>query len=66
MNIKEIENILKDYVSERIKSFDSYLPSETPKLKSAVIFRKDTFVALVVAKDAKNTKDILEKLTNGI
>ena len=57
---KEAEKILSEYVKSRIKSFDSYLPSETPKLKSAVILRKDTLVALIVAKDVKNADEIIK------
>lgn len=56
---EKVEQILKEYVSDRIKSFESYIPGEVPKLKNAIVYRNGKFIALVIAKDTGNTKDVL-------
>ena len=56
-----IEKLLKEYVKTRINSFKSYIPGEIPKLEKAIVYRNGKVVALVIAKDTKNAKKILEQ-----
>lgn len=58
----KVEELLKNYVDMRTQSFESYIPGEVPKLKNAVIYSDDKFVALVIAKKLGETKDILKKI----
>ena len=59
---KETEKLLKEYVKTRIGSFESYVPKEVPKLKNAIVYSKDNFVALVVSSDNGCALDVLKKV----
>ena len=59
---KETEKLLKAYVKTRIGHFESYIPKEVPKLKNAIVYSKDNFVALVVSSDNGSAIDILKKV----
>ncbi len=56
-----VEQLLKEYVKTRIKSFESYIPGEVPKLKNAIVYKKGKFVALVIAKNTGSAKKVLEQ-----
>ncbi len=56
-----VEKTLKEYVQNRIKSFENYIPGEVPKLEKAIVYKHGKFVAVVVAKDLGSAKKVMEK-----
>lgn len=56
-----VEKALKEYVKNRIKSFEDYIPGEVPKLEKAVVYKNGKFVALVIAKDLGTAKKVIEQ-----
>lgn len=56
---------IKDAVKNRLRlqtdSFESYLPSEVPKLENAIVFTRGNYVILIVANDNERANSILEK-----
>ena len=58
----KIEKTLKEYIKTRIGNFESYIPKEVPKLKSAILYSDNEFVALVISADNKKALDILKKV----
>jgi len=55
----EVIESLKEYIKVRIKSFESYIPKEVPKLEKAVLCKSGKLVALVIAKDVGSAEDII-------
>ena len=60
---KHIRESLIAYVDKRIKSFESYIPKEVPKLDSAVVYSDKEFVALVVAAETNDALDLIKDFT---
>ncbi|NLL38739.1 MAG: DUF4358 domain-containing protein [Clostridiales bacterium] len=56
---------IKDAVNNRLRlqtdSFESYLPSEVPKLEKAIVFTRGNYVILIVADDYDSASNVLHE-----
>lgn len=55
------EKQLEAYLQFRIQSYETYLPSQVPKLKQAFLYTQDKLIVLIVAEDHSQAKEILEQ-----
>lgn len=56
---------IKDAVNNRLRlqtdSFESYQPSEVPKLDKAIVFTRGNYIILIVADDYESANKVLKK-----
>lgn len=64
-NVEHIKNLLAAYVEDQISGFESYNPTEVPKLKDAVIISRGHYVLYCAAKDASALPDVFEGYFKG-
>lgn len=58
----KVKELLKKYTDMRTQSFESYIPSQVPKLKNAFVYSDGKLVALVVATETGDIKNILKNI----
>lgn len=54
-----LESAVKDYIDSRLYETDRYTPSESPKLKNAVMYSGGNTVIVCVTNDAETAQSIL-------
>lgn len=59
--VSYIKEQLEQYLKSRIKSYESYLPAEVPKLKHAFVLTQDKLAIIIVADDHSQAKEIIQK-----
>ncbi|MBE7042967.1 MAG: DUF4358 domain-containing protein [Ruminococcaceae bacterium] len=54
-----VKQLLEEYVQTRKASFETYLPTEVPKLEHPFLFQKGKLIVLVIADDYSQAEEII-------
>ncbi len=62
---KRIQGLCQTRVQNQVATFESYVPTEVPKLQNAVVGTAGQYAVLVVSNDSYTCQGIVEKYLNG-